>query len=393
MEKPAWGAVFAVALFAAGLTTTEMLPSSLLTPMASDLGISKGLAGQMVTATAVVGFVTSLLIAAAVRNLNRRTLLLTLSILLVISNVLVATTPNLPILLFGRLLLGIVVAGFWSFSASVTMRLVPPALVPRAFSILFAGPALARVLGVPLASYLESVLGWRSIFWIVASLAMLVVIAQFFTLPSLPTKERVRLGTLLQLLKRPPVRLGMICIVLTFLGNAAAVTYLRPFLESVTQVSVSQLSALLFTFGIAGFVGTSVAGSLLGWNLRRTLTLIPLFMSILAVWFVVLGSTFAITTVLVALWGFGFSILPVGWSTWLTREVPDHAESGGGLLVAAIQLAIMLGVAIGGVVIDASGAKGPFTLGGCVLLLCSLVTAYALRAMSASRQRSSENAA
>jgi DHA1 family purine ribonucleoside efflux pump-like MFS transporter len=222
---------------------------------------------------------------------------------------------------------------------------------------------------------------------------LLVVVAQFFTLPSMPTKELVRLGTPLQLLQRPPVRLGMICIVLTFLGNAAAVTYLRPFLESVTQVSVSQLSALLFTFGITGFVGTSVAGSLLGWNLRRTLTLTPLFMSILAVGFVVLGSTFAITAVLVALWGFGFRILPVGWSTWLTQEVPDHAESGGGLLVAAIQLAIMLGVAISGVVIDASSAKWPFTLGGCVLLLCSLVTAYALREMSASRQRFSENVA
>ncbi len=43
-----------------GLVTAEFLPASLLTPMAADLGISEGAAGQAVTATAAVAMVTSL---------------------------------------------------------------------------------------------------------------------------------------------------------------------------------------------------------------------------------------------------------------------------------------------------------------------------------------------
>ena len=45
--------------------------------------------------------------------------------------------------------------------------------------------------------------------------------------------------------------------------------------------------------------------------------------------------------------GLCFGGVPVAWSTWLTRIVPDEAESGGGLIVAAVQLAITLGAALG----------------------------------------------
>jgi hypothetical protein len=52
-SAPAWGAVFAIAVTVATLLTSELLPGSLLTPMASDLGLSEGMAGQAVTATAL----------------------------------------------------------------------------------------------------------------------------------------------------------------------------------------------------------------------------------------------------------------------------------------------------------------------------------------------------
>jgi predicted MFS family arabinose efflux permease len=97
----------------------------------------------------------------------------------------------------------------------------------------------------------------------------------------------------------------------------------------------------------------------------------------------VFGSVPLVTAVLVALWGCAFSIIPVGWTTWLTRTVPDQAESGGGLFVATNQLAVTLGAAAGGIAIDRSGAVGAVVVGGSVLLLSSPVTALALRARAA----------
>ena len=59
-SRPNWSAVFAVAFCVACLITVEFLPVSLLTPMAQDLGISEGVAGQSVTVTAFVAMFASL---------------------------------------------------------------------------------------------------------------------------------------------------------------------------------------------------------------------------------------------------------------------------------------------------------------------------------------------
>src|SRR3954469_18585408 len=103
----AWPAVIAIALGVAGLIVAEFLPAGMLTPMAADLRISEGAAGQAVTATSVLAVVTSLLIAFVTRRQDRRTVLLGLSLSLVLSNVLVACAPNFAVLLVGRALLGV----------------------------------------------------------------------------------------------------------------------------------------------------------------------------------------------------------------------------------------------------------------------------------------------
>jgi DHA1 family purine ribonucleoside efflux pump-like MFS transporter len=82
----------------------------------------------------------------------------------------------------------------------------------------------------------------------------------------------------------------------------------------------------------------------------------PALMVVLGIGLVVLGRAPMIDAVLVALWGMAFGGVPVAWSTWVTRTVPDEAESAGGLIVAAVQLAIATGAAAGGVVFDANGA-------------------------------------
>jgi predicted MFS family arabinose efflux permease len=119
--KPAWRAVLAIAFGIVVLTAAQTLPVSLLTPLAADLGISEGLAGQTVTVTSAVAFVTSLVITFAARGLDRRMLLLILAILQVVSSLLVAVAPNLAILLLGRMLLGIAFGGTWSFCAAVAV--------------------------------------------------------------------------------------------------------------------------------------------------------------------------------------------------------------------------------------------------------------------------------
>lgn len=116
--KPAWLAVASMSLGVFGLVGAEFLPASLLTPMAAELGVTEGMAGQAVTITAAVALLTSLCITTVVRSFDRRRILLAFSFLLILSNLLVAAAPNLPLLLAGRILLGVALGGFWTLSAA-----------------------------------------------------------------------------------------------------------------------------------------------------------------------------------------------------------------------------------------------------------------------------------
>ena len=77
------------------LIASEFMPVSLLTPIASDLGITEGQAGQAISISGVFAVVTSLLIAAASQRLDRRRLLLSLTGVTVLSGVLVARRAQL----------------------------------------------------------------------------------------------------------------------------------------------------------------------------------------------------------------------------------------------------------------------------------------------------------
>ncbi|ANN69266.1 MFS transporter [Bordetella bronchialis] len=378
-ERPAWQAVFSMTLGVFGLVTAEFLPASLLTPMAADLRISEGLAGQAVTATAAVALVTSLLIATATRRIDRRHVLLAFSVLLIVSNLLVAFASNLPALLLGRVLLGVAIGGFWTMSAATAMRLVPEDMIPRALSLMFSGVSAATIVAAPVGSYLGGLIGWRNVFLAATGLGVLALAWQLATLPRMAPTGHTRLGTLAEVLKRPGIGMGMLAVILVFTGHFAFFTYLRPFLETVTGVGLNGLSAILLGFGVANFIGTSVAGFMLERNLRLTLALMPLLMGTLGLLLAASGSAPFADSAMVALWGFAFGTVPVGWSTWITRRVPDEAESAGGLIVAAVQLAITLGAAVGGAVFDMAGALGVFTGSGLALLVATLLVLLGMR--------------
>lgn len=374
--KPAWRAVYALALGVFGLIVAEFLPASLLTPMAASLNVSEGMAGQAVTATALIALVTGLLITPATKNIDRRWVLMFFSVLQILSSLMVAFAPSLNVLLLGRLLLGIAIGGFWSMSTATAMRLVPAARVPKALAIIFSAVSIATVVAAPLGSYLGGLIGWRNVFILCAAPSVVALFWQLWVLPSMRPQSVGSFATLFKVLARPRMLGGMFATILIFSGHFAFFTYLRPFLETVAQTSVEGVSLILLGFGVANFIGTSVAGYLLSRNLHLTLALVPLVMSFLALLMVLFGHMVLLDAALVAMWGFAFGLVPVGWSTWLATTVPDEAESAGGLLVASIQLAISAGAAGGGLVFDLNGASGVF-LGSGVLLLSAMVIVFA----------------
>ncbi|STT72810.1 putative inner membrane transport protein [Klebsiella pneumoniae] len=364
--KPAWRAVYALALGVFGLIVAEFLPASLLTPMASSLGVSEGMAGQAVTATALVALVTGLLIATATRNIDRRWVLMFFSVLQIVSSLMVAFADSLAFLLLGRLLLGIAIGGFWAMSTATAMRLVPAAHVPKALAIIFSAVSVATVVAAPLGSYLGELIGWRNVFILCAIPSLLALLWQLWVLPSMRPESVGTFSTLFRVLRRPGMLGGMLATILIFSGHFAFFTYLRPFLETVAQASVEGVSLILLGFGIANFIGTSVASYLLSRSLRLTLALVPLMMSVLALLMVDVWPSDRAGRAASRPWGFAFGLVPVAWSTWLPPPCRMKQKARAVCWSASIQLAISAGApARGGV--DLHGASGVFTGSGLLL--------------------------
>lgn len=383
--KPQWGAVFSMALGVFGLVTAEFLPASLLTPMAASLGVTEGVTGQAVTVTAIFALLTSFFSASLTSKLDRRGVMLLFSVMLIISNLLVAFAPNLGFILAGRVILDVAIGGFWTLAAATAMRLVPEAMVPRALSIVFSGVSVATIVAAPMGSYFGHLIGWRNVFVAAAAIGVLALGWQLAALPKMAPNPLSKNSSIVALIKRPGMQTALLAIILVFSGHFAFFTYLRPFLESVTGVDVNGLSMILLGFGVANFAGTLLAGLLLERNLHLTLIGMPLAMGLMGVALVGLGSAPVMDALLVALWGMAFGAVPVAWSTWITRTMPEEAESGGGLLVAAIQLAITIGAAAGGMIFNVTGAKGVFMGSAMALLLATLTIMMALRVKAPAR--------
>ncbi|WP_440974714.1 MFS transporter [Pseudomonas koreensis] len=372
-EKRGWSAVLAMSLAAFALVASEFMPVSLLTPIAAELHITEGQAGQGISVSGAFALLTSLMIAAVAARVERKKLLLCLTLLMIVSGTVVAFAPGYPSFMFGRALIGIAIGGFWSLSAATAMRLVPPEQVSRALAIVNGGNALATVIAAPAGSFLGSLIGWRGAFFCVVPVAALAAVWLLISLPSFKAEGRGNSGNALRLMTRWPVALGMIAVSVFFMGQFMLFTYLRPFLEGVTGVSVTTLSFMLLGLGLAGFIGTFLIERFIGSGLYRTLTLIPLIMAIIALALVNFGASPLLTAVLLGFWGLVATAAPVGWWTWLAQTLPDDAEAGGGLLVAIVQLAIAAGAIVGGLAFDLSGYKATFELSAAVLVLASVL--------------------
>lgn len=375
-----WSGVFAMTLCVFALIASEFLPVSLLTPLAADLGVTEGMAGQGIAISGLFAVATSLSLPLLAGRRDRRTLVLVLTAAMAVSGAVIALAPNYAVYLVGRALIGVVIGGFWSLSAATAMRLVPAESVPRALAIFNGGNALASVLAAPLGSLLGSVVGWRGAFALLVPIAALAFAWQWFSLPRMAAPSTAG-GSVFVPLRRPAVSIGMAACGAFFLGQFVLFTYVRPFLEGVTGVDVATLSVVLLVIGAAGVVGTSLVGGVLRRSLLGVLVVIPVLMAAIAGALVALGGSVAVVVALLAAWGLLATAAPVGWWSWLTRAMPDDAEAGGGLMVAVIQLCIALGSTVGGVLFDATGHTGTFAASAGILLAAAALAVGARRAL------------
>jgi predicted MFS family arabinose efflux permease len=367
-----WLSVLSVGIGAFALVTSELLPVGLLPSMAAELAISKGQAGLMITTPGIIAAFAAIFVTVGSGRLDRRIVLLSLTALLVASNLLVALAPSFGWILLGRAMLGVGVGGFWAIGTAIGPRLVSMQHAPRAMSIIFAGVSLGTVAGVPAGALVGELVGWRVAFGAASAIAVLVFIGQLFLLPKLPPTQAIRLRQLPMIFGIRRARLGLLATAMLFTGQFAAYTYIAPFLTQISHLSAGTISAMLLVYGATGFIGNIIGGWAAGRSERLTLTLTGALLCLATLALAGFGSNQIAAILIVAIWGFGFGAMPIAVQTWMYKAAPHLMEGSSALFVAIVQASLASGALIGGISVDRLGVVSAMVLGALFALGCTL---------------------
>ena len=362
-----WLSVYSVALGAFAFVTTEYLPVGVLPSISSSLGITDGVAGLMVTVPGIVAAIAAPAIMLGAGRMNRRQLLLLLTLLQLIANLASAIAPSLPVMLLGRALLGVALGGFWAVAIAVAGRLVSESNAAKATALIFAGITLATVFGVPFGTFLGSLFSWRVSFAVAAALALLALIAQGLTLPSLPSRDGLQVRALLSFLARKNARRSMLLLGLVVAAHFSAYTYIAPFLGREAGYSAGAITSILLGFGLVGMLANFAMASGVARHLRASLGAVVLLMVIAQLALPQLQGAGVVLAVLA--WGIAYGAIPLGVSTWMQLTSPQLPEASSAMLVTMFQVAIASGSLFGGWMVDHQGVPSALWLGAGIGML------------------------
>jgi len=364
-----WLAVAAVSLGVFVVMTSEVLPVGLLTTIGSELGVSAGTAGLMVTVPGLVAALAAPLAVVFTRRLDRRLVLLGLAVLVAAANVGAATASGFGPLLAARVLVGLSIGAFWAVAGGIALRLVPERDVPHATAAVYGGIGAATVLGVPLGTLIGDHLGWRAALWALAALAIVAMGAIALLVPKLPSNTTVSFASLPKLVRgNKNVRQGLAFTFFIVSGHFIAYTFISPILQA-NGIPAAQVSALLLAFGAAALIATVASGALIGRHLRSTLIALGVVMALgMAFMAFAVGDLFSATAVLL-LWGAGYGLVSPAVQTWFMKAVePGDVEIATSLNTVMFNFSIAVGSFAGGFVVDATAPTGVLWIGALLLI-------------------------
>ncbi|WP_433673199.1 MFS transporter [Nocardia sp. CA-136227] len=346
-------AIFALAIGAFGIGTTEFVIMGLLPQIAGDYGVTIPTAGLLVTGYALGVVVGAPVMTVLGTKISRKRMLMLLMGLFIVGNLISAVAPSFAVMLTGRIVASLAHGAFFGIGSVVAAELVAPDKKAGAIATMFTGLTVANIVGVPLGTFIGQAIGWRTTFVIVAALGVAGLIGIAKLVPALPRPETARLGQEFAALRNVQVVLAMAMTVLGFGGVFAAITYIAPMMTQVAGFSDGSVTWLLVLFGIGMFLGNLLGGRYADRHLMPMLyaTLGGLAV-VLALFTVTAHSEVLAAVTIVLVGGLGFATVPP-----LQKRVLDQAH-GAPTLASAINIgAFNLGNALaawlGGLVIGA----------------------------------------
>lgn len=352
--------LLAMALGSFAIGCTEFAAVALLPQIAADLGVSRGVAGQLVGLNALAVMIAAPLLSAALAKASVRSVAAYALGVFALAHIVAALSDSFVVIAATRLASGASFGLYLAVAFAAATRMACAAKRSSAMAIVQSGITTSTALGIPAGLALGrtggDAAGWRSPFLVIAGLAIVAAIATAALLPQTPVEGATSAGVYARLgvLRRGHVILGLVTISVFWGGSFGGLTYLVAYLDDGVHLSFNAIILVLLVAGAASVVGnfaggaaadrfpagaltTTAAGALIG--------LVLLFGS----------DAVALVIVGLSLWQLAtWSFVPIVQSR-VYQLGGDQGEAAVSYAISAFNLGILTGAALGGLALDLAG--------------------------------------
>ena len=354
--KSMWSIVMlAVAAFV--IVTTEYVIVGLLPVLARDMGVSISVAGQLVTLFAFTVMVFGPVLTALLSHVERKRLFVSILLIFAAANALAAVASNLWVLAIARFIPALVLPVFWGTASETAAQIVGVKRAGRAVSQVYLGISAALLFGIPLGTLAATHFGWRSTFWLLAGLALVMAVGLVVLMPTVAQPQKMPIRDQLRIFHDRSFVLNIVLSVLVFTAMFTAYTYLADMLETVAKVKATQVGWWLMGFGAVGLVGNWLGGRYVD---RSPLGSTVVFVAVLGLGMMVsvpVAQSWFWLAMALAVWGIAYTALfPI--CQVRVMKAATHAKALAGTLnVSAANAGTGLGAMLGGAVIPVLGIE------------------------------------
>ncbi len=335
------------------LGTGEFASMGLLPDVARDIGISIPIAGHMISAYALGVVIGAPVLAATFARAPRRAMLIGLMIVFALGNLASAAAFDYGSIVTARFLAGLPHGAYFGIASLVAASLVPPNKRAQAVARMMLGLSTANVLGVPFATWIGQIAGWRAAFGVVAALGVLTALLCRLSLRPMPAMEGASPLRELSALGRPQVWLTLGIAAIGFGGVFAVYSYITPLLTNVTGTSEAAVPVLLAVIGTGMIAGSLFGGWLADQGIMRAVGRLLVLNMVTLGLFAVSAHNLAAVTVNMFMMGFAGLAIGPALQTRLMDVAADAQALAAALNHSAFNAANALGAWLGGVSIAA----------------------------------------
>ncbi len=356
------------------IVTTEFIIIGLIPTLARDLNISISMAGQLVTAFAVIVVFAGPPLTALFSRTERRRLFTWILVAFALSNIAVALAPNYWTVLIARILPAALLPVFWGVGSDAASKLASQGNSGKAISQVYFGVTAALLFGLPLGTVLGDAVGWRGAFWALAALSLAMAVLLRSVMPELRPDHQTDLKSQVATLLNRFFLANLALSFAIFTAIFGAYTYLADMLERSGGVEPAHVGWWLMGFGTVGLLGNYLAGRLVDNYAVKANILFCLMLGLGAASAAVFAKQPLIFAGSLVLWGVAHTALfPLGQIRVINAAKSAKALAGT-LNISACNSGIAAGALLGGWAINISGITIAVLGASVLIVLCGVAS-------------------